>query len=236
MSSRRLPILIAFLVLLAAAIAVVLLTRDEGEGGGEAATGAYPEGCEPVAESDLPGPQEYSLKAPEGPPPSGPLEATITTNCGELVADLDTERFPETVASFVQQADEGVYDDNVIFRVEPDFVFQTGSPTQDATGDAGYSISERVPQGTEYLRGTVAMGKSAVDPRGGSSSQYFVVTAPADAGLPPDYAVVGQVQEEYFDVLDRINELAGTPDPATGQSEPKEPLVVSSVEISEAEG
>ncbi|UJA20152.1 peptidylprolyl isomerase [Thermoleophilia bacterium SCSIO 60948] len=234
MSSRRLPILIAFVVLLAAAVAVVLLTRDDEQGGGEP-TGAYPEGCEPVAESDLPGPQEFSLSAPKGPPPSGPLQATITTNCGEMVADLDTENFPETAASFAYQAEEGVYDDNVIFRVEPDFVFQTGSPTQDATGDAGYSISEKVPAGTEYLRGTVAMGKSAIDPAGGSSSQYFIVTAPADAGLPPDYAVVGQVREEDFDVLDRINELAGTPDPATGQSEPQEPLVVSSVEIS-AEG
>lgn len=233
MSAKRLPILIAFVVLLVAAVAVVLLTRDEPETGGADAA-AYPEGCEPVAESDLPEPREYSLSAPDGPPPEGPVEATIATNCGELVADLDTRGFPKTVASFIQQADEGVYDDNVIFRVEPDFVFQTGSPTQDATGDAGYSIAEDVPPDTEYLRGAVAMGKSAVDPPGGSSSQYFVVTAPADGGLPPDYAPVGQVQEESFDVLDRINELAGTPDPATGQSEPTAPLVVFSVSISEA--
>ncbi len=50
------------------------------------------------------------------------------------------------------------------------------------------------------------MAKTAVEPPGASGSQFFVVTAPADAGLPPDYAVLGEVTEGD-DVVKAIGEL-----------------------------
>ena len=56
------------------------------------------------------------------------------------------------------------------------------------------------------------MAKTAVEPPGHSGSQFFVVTAPADAGLPPDYAVLGEVTEG-IDVVEAIGEL-GDPDRA----------------------
>ena len=54
------------------------------------------------------------------------------------------------------------------------------------------------------------MAKTEVEPPGTSGSQFFVVTAPADAGLPPDYAVLGKVTDG-MDVVDAIAELG---DPA----------------------
>ena len=36
------------------------------------------------------------------------------------------------------------------------------------------------------------MAKTGTEPPGTAGSQFFVVTAP-DAGLPPDYAVLGKV-------------------------------------------
>ena len=50
------------------------------------------------------------------------------------------------------------------------------------------------------------MAKTAVEPPGASGSQFFVVTAPADAGLPPDYAVLGKVTDG-MDVVDAIGKL-----------------------------
>ena len=51
---------------------------------------------------------------------------------------------------------------------------------------------------------------AASDPAGTAGSQFFVVTG-ADAGLPPDYAVLGRVLTGLA-VVDRIGKLG---DPAT---------------------
>ena len=49
------------------------------------------------------------------------------------------------------------------------------------------------------------MAKSSAEPPGRSGSQFYVVTAP-DAGLPPEYALVGKVSKGY-DVVERIDKL-----------------------------
>ena len=67
-------------------------------------------------------------------------------------------------------------------------------------------MTEPPPQNTTYANGLVAMAKTPVEPPGASGSQFFVVTAPADAGLPPDYAVLGEVTDG-MDVVDAIGKL-----------------------------
>ena len=62
------------------------------------------------------------------------------------------------------------------------------------------------------------MAKSSAEPPGRSGSQFFVVIG-ADAGLPPDYALVGRVSKG-FEVVKRIGKL-GT---ATGQ--PKQTVLI----------
>ena len=57
------------------------------------------------------------------------------------------------------------------------------------------------------------MAKTAVEPPGSSGSQFFVVTA-ADAGLPPNYAILGKVSSG-LDVVKRIGKLG---DPASGDA------------------
>ena len=102
-------------------------------------------------------------------------------------------------------------------RIAPGFVIQGGDPKGSdpqvaGTGGPGYSVTEAPAQNTVYAKGLVAMAKTAVEPPGASGSQFFVVTAPADAGLPPDYAVLGEVTEG-IDVVEAIGEL-GDPDRA----------------------
>ncbi|MFI5026626.1 MAG: peptidylprolyl isomerase, partial [Solirubrobacterales bacterium] len=76
------------------------------------------------------------------------------------------------------------------------------------------------PSSLSYTRGIVAMAKSPVEPPGRSGSQFFVVSAP-DAGLTPDYALLGRVASG-FDVVDRIEQL-GTAGP---RGTPKAPVLI----------
>ena len=62
------------------------------------------------------------------------------------------------------------------------------------------------------------MAKSSAEPPGRSGSQFYVVTG-ADAGLPPEYALVGKVSEG-MDVVERIGKL-GTP-----TEKPKQTVII----------
>ena len=67
------------------------------------------------------------------------------------------------------------------------------------------------------------MAKSGAEPPGRSGSQFFVVVG-ADAGLPPEYALVGKVSEG-LDVVERIAAL-GTP-----AEKPKQTVLIEQIEI-----
>ena len=110
--------------------------------------------------------------------------------------------------SFAYLARKGFYDGLDFQRIVPGFVIQGGDPLGNGTGGPGYSIDEKPPSNLAYTTGVVAMAKTAVEPPGRSGSQFFVVLA-ADAGLSPDYALVGRV-DRGMDVVERIGSL-GTP-------------------------
>ena len=147
---------------------------------------------------------------------------TFDTSCGRFVVTLDLESAPATAASLVSLARAGFYDDTVFHRIVPGFVIQGGDPTQSGSGGPGYSTVDVPAPDTAYVKGVVAMAKYSAEPAGTSGSQFFVVTGD-DAGLPPDYAVVGKVTSE-LDVVERIGALG---DPAT--EKPLRPVVIESV-------
>jgi peptidyl-prolyl cis-trans isomerase B (cyclophilin B) len=144
-------------------------------------------------------------------PPRTRLDATKTwaldfeTNCGTFVVRLDTRLAPNTTASLVKLARIGFFDDTIFHRIARGFVIQGGDPTQTGSGGPGYWMRDVPPANVRYTKGTVAMAKTGNDPPGLAGSQFFVVTA-GDAGLPPDYAVVGKVTEG-MSVVDRIGQL-----------------------------
>lgn len=155
-------------------------------------------------DAEEPKPKEVDLKRPSLKPTPGVV--TFATSCGTFTVRLDAERAPKTSASVAFLAKEGVYDGTPIHRVAPSFVIQGGDPLGDGTGGPGYSVDERPPDDLIYARGVVAMAKSEAEPPGRSGSQFFVVTAPADAGLPPEYALVGEVEDGY-ETVERIEAL-----------------------------
>jgi cyclophilin family peptidyl-prolyl cis-trans isomerase len=116
------------------------------------------------------------------------------------------------------------FDDTIFHRIVPGFVIQGGDPTQSGSGGPGYVTIDPPPRTTRYVRGVVAMAKTATDPRGASGSQFFVVTA-ADAQLTPDYALLGRVTKGLAVVL-KIGKLG---DPTT--EKPTQPIVIARIRI-----
>jgi peptidyl-prolyl cis-trans isomerase B (cyclophilin B) len=183
-----------------------------------------PEGCEQVAN---PAPKDVELQRPKGPPPASGSVAAVETSCGSFEIVLDTQASPKTTASFAYLVKRGAYDGTAFHRIVPDFVIQGGDPRGDGTGGPGYFVDEPPPPNVDYTRGIVAMAKTEVEPPGRSGSQFFVVVA-ADAGLPADFALLGEVSRGRG-VTQRIAELG---DPASGQTgEPLAPVVIERVSL-----
>jgi cyclophilin family peptidyl-prolyl cis-trans isomerase len=209
---RRLIILGVFALIAIGVVAAILIGRSGGEDSTTATT-ASADGC---TEVEAPKPKTVSFsKAKQVLTKGEQATAVVETSCGTFEIALDTQRAPKTANSFAFLAEEGFYDDLTFHRVAPGFVIQGGDPEGTGTGGPGYSVDEKPPPNLAYTKGIVAMAKSSAEPPGRSGSQFYVVTAP-DAGLPPEYALVGEVSEGY-DVVERIDAL-GTPAEAPKQT------------------
>jgi cyclophilin family peptidyl-prolyl cis-trans isomerase len=179
------------------------------------------------------------VEAPEPKPDGGQTKPTtkldpvttyvlvFETSCGDFEVTLDQEGAPETSASLVSLASAGFYDSTIVHRVVPGFVVQGGDPTGTGSGGPGYSTTDVPPDDASYTRGVVAMAKTELEPPGTAGSQWFVVTK-GDAGLPPDYAIVGEVTSGS-DTVQRIEALG---DVTTQQ--PSQPVVVERVSVRES--
>lgn len=69
--------------------------------------------------------------------------ALISTEKGDMKAELYTEETPGTVANFVELANHNFYDGLTFHRVIPGFVIQGGCPRGDGTGGPGYQDQMR---------------------------------------------------------------------------------------------
>jgi peptidyl-prolyl cis-trans isomerase B (cyclophilin B) len=199
------------------------------ETGGEAGETTPETGSPSAGECDtveLPAPKpDGGQTAPTEPlDPAKTYKLVVDTNCGSFTITLDVKGAPKTTASLVALAEDGFFDDLTFHRIVPGFVIQGGDPTGTGTGGPGYTTVDVPPPGAGYTKGVVAMAKGGIDPPGSSGSQFFVVTAD-DAGLPPDYAIVGEVTEG-LGVVETIGTLG---DPATEQ--PLEPVVIEKITV-----
>jgi peptidyl-prolyl cis-trans isomerase B (cyclophilin B) len=131
--------------------------------------------------------------------PTARFRATITTDKGVMVLDLDATRAPVTVNNFVTLARQGYYDGLTFHRVEPGFVIQGGCPEGSGRGGPGYRFGDEPVQG-EYTRGAVAMANAGPDTNG---SQFFVCLDDLTGRLPKNYNLFGDVVEG-LEVIDDI--------------------------------
>jgi cyclophilin family peptidyl-prolyl cis-trans isomerase len=218
-TDRRLFILAGFAVVAVVVIAAILISRSGGNS--NSSTTASSGGCKEV---EAPAPKKISLKAPPQTVKKGEeLTAAVQTSCGDFDIALDSSKAPKTVNSFAYLSDEGFYDDLTFHRIAPGFVIQGGDPLGTGLGGPGYTVVEKPPANLAYTKGVVAMAKSSAEPPGSSGSQFFIVTG-ADAGLPPEYALVGKVSQG-LDVVERIGKL-GTP-----AEKPKQTVLIEKITI-----
>jgi peptidyl-prolyl cis-trans isomerase B (cyclophilin B) len=124
--------------------------------------------------------------------PKVPHTVDVRTNVGRFAFRLDVEDSPCVSSSFASLVRRHFFDGTIFHRIVPGFVIQGGDPTGTGTGGPGYTVRDVPPSGSRYVEGVVAMAKTGTEPSGAAGSQFFVVTA-RDAGLPPDYAILGHV-------------------------------------------
>jgi len=211
-------------LLLAALLALAACGGDDDSD--EGATSAVDEPCEEVT---APEPRTVDLDPPPKEPSAAKLTAVVDTGCGTFEIGLDTKGNPKTAASFEYLAENGVYDDTLWHRIVPGFVIQGGDPQGSGSGGPGYSVDEPPPANAEYTKGVVAMAKTEAEPPGRSGSQFFVVSG-ADAGLPPQYAIAGEVTSGFA----VVKTIEGFGDPQSGSTgTPLEPVVINTVTIEE---
>jgi cyclophilin family peptidyl-prolyl cis-trans isomerase len=148
--------------------------------------------------------------------------ATLVTNHGEIVIELDPARSPLTVNNFVFLAREGYYDGVIFHRVIENFMIQGGDPTGTGTGGPGYKFRDEIEGPGSYGRGTVAMANAGPNTNG---SQFFICHT--DVGLPHSYTIFGKVSSG----MDVVDSIATT---STDRSDrPEEDVVINKVTISE---
>ena len=217
--------------LLLLVFALVLAGCGGGDDDGDSASGdtaAATTGAGGCSEVDAPEPREEGGGEKQTALPDGKApELVVETNCGSFTIALDEQASPKTVASVAGLAEAGFYDDTTFHRIVPGFVIQGGDPTGTGTGGPGYSTRDAVPRSATYTKGVVAMAKTQTEPPGTAGSQFFVVTA-GDAGLPPEYALLGRIVKGQ-DVVDTIGELG---DPASGSAGvPLQPVVIEKTTV-----
>jgi peptidyl-prolyl cis-trans isomerase B (cyclophilin B) len=117
--------------------------------------------------------------------------ATVTTDRGTMVMELDPRLAPNSVNNFVALARRGFYDGLTFHRVVPEFVIQGGCPEGTGTGGPGYRFPDEPVQG-EYTVGAVAMANAGPDTNG---SQFFVCIDDCQRKLSKDYNLFGYVVE-----------------------------------------
>lgn len=234
-------------------IALLVAATIAGDDRGEAGRGGSPtDGAGADETPDLEAacngkvPQEADPQQYDAPQqvlePGMRYRAVIHTSCGDITADLDRQAAPKTVNSFVFLAQEGFYDGLTFHRVVANFVIQGGDPNGDGSGGPGYQLPDELPEkSNEYVFGALAMANSGPDTSG---SQFFVVThdapkldsegkvvtgedAPEPAGLQALYSLFGEVTEDSYAVLKRIQKV-----PVVGET-PVAPVYITSIEIQE---
>jgi cyclophilin family peptidyl-prolyl cis-trans isomerase len=162
-------------------------------------------GCKQIAQAPAPKPDGGAKKPTQPLAASKTWTLTFRTSCGDFTVRLDLKSAPHASASMVALANAGFFKNTIFHRIVPGFVIQGGDPTGSGNGGPGYSTVDKPPASTRYTKGVVAMAKTPAEKPGTAGSQFYVVTG-ADAGLPPDYAVIGKVVKGIATV-DRIGKL-----------------------------
>lgn len=123
-------------------------------------------------------------------------QVVINTSVGTMIATLDRERAPHTVANFLELVDAGFYNGLIFHRVIAGFVIQTGGyDVQMQRREGPREIPNESFNGLRNQKGTLSMAR--LEDPDSASSQFFInlsTNTHLDA-LPgkPGYTVFGHL-------------------------------------------
>ena len=127
------------------------------------------------------------------------ISCTIETSEGNIQLDLYPLQAPGSVASLIELANDGFYENKSFHRVVPSFVIQGGCPRGDGWGSVDYSIRSDFALHS-YRSGALGMASAGKDTE---SCQWFITHSPTPH-LEGRYSLFGQVTEG-MDIVRKVN-------------------------------
>ncbi len=179
----------------------------------------------PAADGSSPVQRRFEAEPPMCIDPAKRYTATMTTSKGTVVIALDAAAAPRTTNNFVFLARYHYFDGIVFHRIIPGFVIQGGDPEGTGRGGPGYRFADELPKPGRYQIGSLAMANAGPDTNG---SQFFIISGPHGAALPPQYSLFGAVVSglEVVAAMDAVGTASGSP---------QERVTIESVTIAEAD-
>jgi cyclophilin family peptidyl-prolyl cis-trans isomerase len=179
----------------------------------------------PAADGSSEKRQKFDAEPPMIIDPAKRYTATMVTSKGTMVISLDAVGAPRTVNNFVFLSRYHYYDGIVFHRIIPGFVLQGGDPEGTGRGGPGYRFADELPKAGRYQVGSLAMANAGPDTNG---SQFFIISGPDGAGLPPLYSLFGAVVSggDVVSAIEAVGTRSGTP---------TEKVVIESVTIAESD-
>jgi cyclophilin family peptidyl-prolyl cis-trans isomerase len=135
--------------------------------------------------------------------------AVLESTQGTVHIKLRNDIAPKTVNSFVNLARYHYFDGTTCHRAIKGFVVQCGDPTASGSGGPGYEFADELGKIEPYQVGSVAMANAGPNTNG---SQFFIITGPQGAALPPNYTLFGQVDVADMGVVKAMDEVANPSD------------------------
>lgn len=143
---------------------------------------------------------------------------------------------PNTVRNFIELANSGYYDGQIISRVCENFCIQMGSPDGTLTGGVEYKIKGEFAQNgfkknkLKHEEGTISMARSSAYDTAGS--QFFICsdTNSTTQALDGAYAAFGKVISG-MDIIKAISEVAHDNSISAGGGKPLTTIVVTSISV-----
>jgi peptidyl-prolyl cis-trans isomerase B (cyclophilin B) len=159
----------------------------------------------------------------------------LTTNLGEIVIQLNTEKAPLSSANFLTYVNEGFYNGTIFHRVIPDFMAQGGGfDTSFNQKTVHAPIKNEANNGLVNSRGTLAMARTN-DPNS-ATAQFFInykdnsfLNHSSQTSSGWGYAVFGEVIEG-MDIVDAMAKEA-TGNRNGHQDVPKSDIVIEKAEV-----
>lgn len=139
------------------------------------------------------------------------MAVLLETSIGDIVIDLKLDEAPTTCLNFLKLCKLKYYNNCLFFRVQKDFIAETGDPKN--TGLGGASVFAKLPGQKKHFKdeisplvkhnkkGTVGMANLKPNENG---SAFYITLRDKVEPLDQKHTIFGTVAEG-FDVLDKMN-------------------------------